>query len=67
MIIMFRKMLDEQITVAAEGGDPFGVLRKPHEVINFKVQREDRRNGEIIPWKGQVGRSFTKTVRVPVA
>ena len=66
-IIMFRKMLDKQITVAAEGGDPLGVLREPHQVINFKVQREDRHTGEIIPWQGQVGRTFTKSVGIPIS
>jgi 5,5'-dehydrodivanillate O-demethylase len=66
-IIMFRKMLDKQITVAAEGGDPIGVLRQPHDIVNFKVQRENRHTGEIIPWRGQVGRSFAKTVKTPSA
>jgi 5,5'-dehydrodivanillate O-demethylase len=66
-VIMFRKMLDQQITVAAEGGDPLGVIRTPRDVINFKVQREDRHNGQIIPWRGQAERSFAKSVRVPVA
>jgi 5,5'-dehydrodivanillate O-demethylase len=64
-IIMFRKMLDKQITVAAEGGDPIGVLRHPHDIVNFKVQRESRHTGEIIPWRGQVARSFAKTVKTP--
>ena len=66
-IIMFRKMLDKPIAVAAEGGDPLGVLREPHQVINFKVQREDRHTGKIIPWQGQVGRTFTKSVGIPVS
>lgn len=66
-VIMFRKMLDQQITVAAEGGDPLGVLRQPHDVINFKVQREDRHTGKIIPWRGQAERSFAKSASVPVA
>lgn len=64
-VIMFRRMLDQQITTVAEGGDPLGMLREPHDVINFKVQREDRHTGELLPWHGQVGRSFAKPVKVP--
>ncbi|MEK9658566.1 MAG: Rieske 2Fe-2S domain-containing protein [Chloroflexota bacterium] len=66
-IILFRKMLDRQITAVAEGQDPLGTLREPHEVINFIVRRLDRHTGESIPWKGQVGRSFARSVSVPVA
>ncbi len=66
-IIMFRKMLEKQITAAAEGDDPLGVLRAPHDVINLKVQREDRHTGAIIPWRGQTERSFAKSVKTPIA
>ena len=61
-IIMLRKLLEQQIRVVEDGGDPLGVLREPHDVINFKVQQTDRRTGKTIPWPNQERRSFALSV-----
>ena len=61
-IIMLRKMLEQQIRVVEDGADPLGVLREPHDIINFKVQQTDRRTGETIPWPNQERRSFALSV-----
>ncbi len=61
-IIMLRKMLDEQIRIVEDGGDPLGTMREPHDVINFTVQRKGRRTGETIPWPNQERRSFALSV-----
>jgi hypothetical protein len=60
-IIMFRPMLDKQITAAAEGQDPFGVLREPHEIINLPgAARGPVYRGNHPLWRGQAQRSFAK-------
>jgi len=61
-IIMFRRMLEEQIIAVAEGQDPLGVLREPHETINFYIQQIDLRSGDSIPWPNQDKRSFALSV-----
>lgn len=61
-IIMFRRMVLKQIEAVEQGRDPIGVLREPHDVINFRVEQIDRDTGEALPWRNQERRSFAKPV-----
>ncbi len=61
-IIMFRRMIEEQIIAVAEGQDPLGVLREPHDTINFYIKQIDLRSGDSISWPNQDKRSFALSV-----
>jgi 5,5'-dehydrodivanillate O-demethylase len=44
-IVMFRKLLKEQIEIVRNGGDPIGVIRDPHENENIDLGVVNERHG----------------------
>jgi 5,5'-dehydrodivanillate O-demethylase len=37
-LIMYRKMLDEQIKVVEDGGEPMNVFREPHDILRVEIE-----------------------------
>src|SRR5690606_6797868 len=48
-IILFRRMLEEQIKVVADGGDPIGVMRDEAEATGIELPLEEGGVGGIAP------------------